>query len=842
MRKSLILFIFLFFSAIHAQEYWQAIAAHSNKNQPLLQLNLSAFHQALEKGEVYIPVENEFSHYKIIETSNFEDKLAEKYPKIKAYEGYDIQHPEHKIFISSSPQKISASLVKNGKILSLKKNKNGLYSEEILSLEKKFTCLTANAHFPHQLQASAAANDQKLRTYRIAISANGEYTQYFGGTKEKALEAINQTLTNINALYQTELSVRFILVNNNDKIIFTKPESDPYSDASTGSKGKWLDEVQQIISLYIGEENYDLGHLFAGEGDVGQAGCIGCIGVDGEKAKAFTAASNKKPEGARFDIDFVSHEIGHQLGATHTFSHYEGFDTNFEPGSGTTIMGYAGLEGFPMDAQSHSDPYFHFISIQQMSENLKQKNVGSLLPIQNPPPRVDAGKDYTIPAGTPFKLTGEAQGSDSKNLTFAWEQADGTTLRKFHFAQAYEKTGPLFRSYPPNTNNFRYFPSLPLILEQRFDDNFESLPQVTRELNFNLIVRDNEHFGQNNSDAIKIFVQKEDKAFSIISSNNFQLQPGSNFQLRWYTANTNQAPYNTKFVNILWSIDGGKSFEIFSHNQPNNGRFDFRLPEGVLSEKVYFMVEAIGNIFFAVSPAYSLGYTSEKVCKKYTFNTFPMPIPDGESAAKFGPPATASLNISDKFKIKEAQVGVDVSHPYIGDLKIVLTAPNAQQIVLYNQQCTNQQVLSLEFSDFAENANCQNLNASIRPAQRLDFLRNLKAEGNWKIEFFDASKKDTGLVKNAYLNLCDFSYQKMNLDAIEDKVVQIHPNPAKDFIIFQGLENSKYHYFIYNRVGQVVKSGSNQNKQLDIHFLSPDLYYIVVQQKNQTYYFKLMKK
>ena len=73
-----------------------------------------------------------------------------------------------------------------------------------------------------------------------------------------------------------------------------------------------------------------------------------------------------------FDLDYVAHELGHQFGAFHTFSHeMEGAGVNSEPGSGSTIMGYAGITGLD-NVALHGDPYFHYYSI-------KNKGLGGFL-------------------------------------------------------------------------------------------------------------------------------------------------------------------------------------------------------------------------------------------------------------------------------------------------------------------------------------------------------------------------------------------------------------------------------------------------------------------------------
>jgi hypothetical protein len=174
------------------------------------------------------------------------------------------------------------------------------------------------------------------------MSVTGEYTAYFGGTKALALAAINNTMTRVNGVFEKDFSARMVLIANNDLVIYTAAASDPYSAASGMSS--WNSQLQSTLTSVIGEANYDVGHLFGATGGGGNAGCIGCICVNGQKGSGYTSPADGIPSGDNFDIDYVAHELGHQFGGNHTFTTgNEGTGVHMEPGSGSTIMGYAGI-------------------------------------------------------------------------------------------------------------------------------------------------------------------------------------------------------------------------------------------------------------------------------------------------------------------------------------------------------------------------------------------------------------------------------------------------------------------------------------------------------------------
>ena len=332
----------------------------------------------MEKRKVYLPNEKgEVIAYTLKETSVLHPDLAKKYPKIKSYTGVS-QNGKYKLKLSSSHKGLEGMLVNLSdqkttfiEQVTNKKDTYVVYEKGTgATVKGSFVCKTGDLQKTIAKTITPLVDDQLLRKFRIAVSASGEYTVEHGGTAADALAAINATLTRVNEVFETDLGVTLELIPNNDLIIFTDPDNDPYN-------GNLNSEVQNTLTTTIGEANYDVGHLFhkVGPGqDNGNAGFIGAVCVDNSKGSAFSAANN--PQGDVFDLDFVSHELGHQFGANHTWSfESEGTGVQAEPASGTTIMGYAGIVPGNNVASNGSD-YFHFYSIQQIGTYLQSVSCG----------------------------------------------------------------------------------------------------------------------------------------------------------------------------------------------------------------------------------------------------------------------------------------------------------------------------------------------------------------------------------------------------------------------------------------------------------------------------------
>ena len=564
--------------------------------------------------------DGKLERFRIFETSNMDPALAAKYPEIKSYVGNCIENPTSTIYFSTSPLGLQTMTINADRsavfIEPYTKDLNAYVvykkSDKAASLSK-FEC-TIIATAKNDLKKSNLLNrpnadDGNLRTYRLAQSVTGEYTAYFGGTKALALAAINNTMTRVNGVFEKDFGVHMNLIANNDLIIYTTASTDPYS--ASASKANWNQELQTNLTNVIGSANYDIGHLFGGDGGGGNAGCIGCVcknpttSVPLGKGSGYTSPGDGIPQGDNFDIDYVAHEMGHQFGGNHTFTHSnEGSGVQMEPGSGSTIMGYAGITS--LDVQPHSDPFFHAVSIQQVTNYIKTTTCQTTTLTGNAVPTASAGLDYTIPKSTPFILTGTGSDANGDLITYQWEEMDnGTTSAA---PSATKTTGPNFRSYNPSTSGVRYFPQMASVLTGATTTagtelTVEALSSVARTLNFRLTVRDNHAGGPaNNSDDVIITVNATAGPFTVSSPNTAVSYVGGSTQtVTWNVAGTTANGVNTANVDILLSADGGATFPItLLAATPNDGTQAVTIPNTAGTQN-RIMVKGTNHIFFDVS-------------------------------------------------------------------------------------------------------------------------------------------------------------------------------------------------------------------------------------------------
>lgn len=613
--------------------------------------------------------DGELEQFEVVEASNFEPALQARYPQIRAYSGKGVTDQSAMLKLSLSPQGIQTMVFRNGRENEFIEpySSNHLTYAVFKSQRKKgmlpWTCSTPDQQLATSLNEQVAnanitgRSGGDLKTMRLAQSCNGEYSNYFNAfsvaDEALVLAAFNATLTRCNGVYEKDLALHLNLIATTTNVIYYNPATDPYTTLSN-----WNSQLQSTLTSIIGEANYDIGHMFGASGGGGNAGCIGCVCTNGSKGSGITSPNDGIPQGDNFDIDYVAHEVGHQLGANHTFSHsLEGTGVNKEVGSGITIMGYAGITSY--DVAPHSIDIFHQASIAQIQANLATKScpITTVITANNATPVVAPVSNYTIPVSTPFILTGSATDANPGDvLTYCWEQNDNaSTSGANSVASPTKTTGPNWLTFSPTTSPSRIFPKLSTILAGLFVTpviaggdaaaNIEALSSVSRTLNFRLTVRDNAPYsstppvtvGQTQFTDMTVTVTSTSGPFGVSAPNTAVSWPGLSTQtITWTVNNTTAAPVSCANVNILMSTDGGNTWPYtLAANTPNDGTQDVTIPN-VPTTTARIKVESVGNIFFDISNS---NFTVTLGSPGFDFD-FPAP-----ASVACGGPASASLTL-----------------------------------------------------------------------------------------------------------------------------------------------------------------------------------------------------
>lgn len=651
MKKTLlVLFAFFSFAAL-AQNVnpWQksSVAAVENKSKlnrtttvskfDVFSLDVTTFRNQLanapKRGNsvnvsnqlVYFPdAEGNTKHYRIYEATVMHPELQAQFPEIRSYVGVCVDDKSSVVLFSMTIFGLHAMILSpKGTVLidpfTSDLNQYMVYKKKDAVSTSSFECLTegtdssdkAPANFSPRNAYDIESNTGIFRTYRLGLACTVEYAQFHinaagvaGGTvtqRENAvLSAMNVTMTRVNGVFERDMSLTMEIVPNNANVIFFLPEK---PDALTNSSGgSLINEIQPIMNAGIGSANYDIGHVFStGGGGIAQL----FSPCSGNKARGVTGQGS--PVGDPFDIDFVAHEIGHQFGANHTQNNscQINLATAVEPGSASTIMGYAGI--CAPNVQNNSDDYFHTVSLAEMDAFVAGGgNCSNNISNNNSSPIIEPIPNYITPISTAFVLPGNATDADGDSLTYCWEQTNNEVSTQW--PQPNNPNGPSFRSLTPSTSPDRFMPGMTTILTGNLlstDANrWEIVPSVSRTMNFALTVRDNELINGSQTARRDITVTTTANAgpFLVNSPNtNVAWLAGSNQTVTWNVAGTTSNGIDCPFVDIFLSTDGGSTFPtLLASKVPNDGSELVSMPSTTGTQN-RIMVKGNNHIFLDVS-------------------------------------------------------------------------------------------------------------------------------------------------------------------------------------------------------------------------------------------------
>lgn len=626
--RSRILFLFFiticFFesASVRAQE-WNAIWTFhdspfqkansapqiSAREAEYLSLNFAAMEQIIFANgagtTIQLPLPSgKLVPFKLVENTLMAPELNDKFPEVLAF---DIVSPLSRSIwgkFEISPKGIHAMIFQPGQItvfidpLYANDPQHYIsYTRKEFRTDKVMDCRVSSTSTKVEVNYTKSAgdfNDCQLRTYRLALAATGEYTAFQGGTAEDAFNAMVVTMNRVNGVYERDFAVTMTLVANTNELIFVDAASDPYTN---GTPGQMISQNQATVDEIIGNENYDIGHVF-GTNSGGLAG-LGVTCFDGAKARGVTGSS--APIGDPFDIDYVAHEMGHEFGGNHSFNNACNGNRNnataVETGSGSTIMSYAGI--CSPNVQPHSNDYFHGINMEEIGMQITNNNCQVNTPLLNVSPQITAlPLTIYLPVSTPFALTASAFDPDGDSLTYCWEQMDTEISTQPPASDA--TSGPNFRSLLPTTDSTRYFPNLETLANGGLY-TWERLPSVARTMNFRLSVRDNVAGGGCTQYAdLGVEVVAGAGPFEVLyPSATGIIWQGFDYEIvGWDVANTTTPPINAMFVDIFLSTDGGDTYPIqLADDVANSGSFSVQVPNVSTTEARIMVMNSEGTFF-----------------------------------------------------------------------------------------------------------------------------------------------------------------------------------------------------------------------------------------------------
>lgn len=611
---------------------------------PALQAQLARAGSEAEAAiEITLPQpDGGYARFAVVESPVVEPGLLAKYPTLRTYAGSGLDDPSARIRLDATHLGFHAQVLSPAgdfliDPLQTRDTEHyvAYFRRDHTDAGKHYRCETddtAVAELPKRAAPVLAKGTPNTigparRTLRLAMAATAAYTNTFGGSVADGLAGLTTLVNRLNGVYERDIGVRLVLVANNDLIVYTTANPGPLPDPPSNHG-----QNQSVIDAAIGSANYDLGHAVGGGGSGGSISPLGNV-CTSQKAQGYTALN--PPRGDIFDIDYVAHELGHQLGANHTWFGCGGGGqwtqtSAMEPGSGSTIMAYAGI--CADDLQPNSDAYFHARSYTQivtrlaLDESVTPPSCGTNTATGNTPPTVSAPAAMTIPEQTPFQLRATASDGEGDTLSYNWEQTDTSSPSAAPSTTGDNGTAPLFRSYNATLSPTRVFPAMAYILANANVPPYnipwvpasgaapfysgEILPNPasgTRVMNFRVTVRDNHSTGGGVAYASSVVTATSAAGPFAVGNLAGPLTGGSSQAITWTVANTTAAPISTSSVNIMISLDGGASWSTLAAATANDGSETVTLPN-IATTQARIRIEAAngtgvgsGNTWFDIS-------------------------------------------------------------------------------------------------------------------------------------------------------------------------------------------------------------------------------------------------
>jgi hypothetical protein len=566
--------------------------------------------------------------FRVVESPVMPEALQARWPQLRTYRIQDVAAPQYKGRLTVTPQGITATYTSyEGEVFLEPYAANQtvfhvvyynhdivLTPEELPQLACGYEPSETEAPKPLTTNNQAITEGEKtsspanIHEYVMALTCTGEYATQKGGTVEAVISSFVSAINLANATFENEVGVRIRLIENLEQLVYLNAGTDPFINSDEG--GELLSQVQGAITgAGFPTSSYDMGHVFTSScTDVG--GVVGGQVCTSGKDRGVTCHYSNNI--ASIIRRVFTHEVAHQFATAHSWSNCPNSlgqlatGSAYEPGSGTTIMSYAGACG-NQNVAFDNDDYYHGHSIEQFTFFTREGTASAcatVIPTDNTEPKITLNytDGFYIPISTPFELNASVEDAEDDPVTYCWEQLD---LGPLSDLGAPIGNAPLFRSYPPTTASNRILPRLIDLLNNTSTDT-EVLPNYSRNITFRCTVRDNSpEIGATVWEDVAFRSTATAGPFLVMSPNDGSevWQVGDFREVTWDVANTTNELVNCQLVNIRLSNNGGQTYPYtLATEVPNIGSAFVTVPE-VTGNNMRIRVEAANNIFFDISNA-----------------------------------------------------------------------------------------------------------------------------------------------------------------------------------------------------------------------------------------------